>query len=72
MKEKYKSIFIEPIQTGKTAHGTKSKRVHLIIKEEMLSELDNIAEIVQVSRNSVIIHAIRKFILETIPGGKIK
>jgi len=50
---------IKKVKTGSSVHGRKSKRVGLILEENLLSELDKIAREAGVSRNSVIIHAVR-------------
>ena len=49
------------VKTGRAVHGTKSKRIGLILEERLLAELNEIAKEAGVSRNSVIIHAVRKF-----------
>jgi len=52
---------IKKVKTGSSVHGRKSKRVGLIIEENLLSELDKISRAAGVSRNSVILHAVRSF-----------
>ena len=50
---------IKKIPTGRSVHGNKSKRIGLILEENLIAELDQIAKAAGVSRNSVIIHAVK-------------
>ena len=56
-----KKIKIEKIPRGRPQWGRVSKRVLVVIEEELFEKVQKLAESEQVSRNSVIVHALKKF-----------
>ncbi len=64
MNFKNKFSNIEPIKTGGAVHGVKSKKIGLVLNQDTLEQLEDVSKIAEVSRNSVIVHAINLFLTE--------
>jgi hypothetical protein len=64
LSSKETKMVIKKIPRGKPGWGRRSTKVLVVIDDDLLEKLQYIAEDVEVSRNSVIVHALQKFIKE--------